>query len=119
MNFDIPPVPTPEKETHFLSLSEIKAKIEELSDQENSEVMRTLGDAKGIYLHEVATVDAEGIGSLYSYRRSGNYSETKTSVTNIDVTYFTGKLEDEMFIGGNILSNYSEEMAEWTDEKEF
>lgn len=54
----------------------------------------------------------EGGGSLYSYRRSGNYSETKALVTTIDVAYFKGNLEEGMFIGGNTVSDYNEETGE-------
>lgn len=114
MNFENP-TPAPEKEPRPLSLEEIKAKIEKLCNQENPEVIRTLEDEQGIYLHEVITVDDKGDASLYSYRRSGNYQETKTATTVIDVTYFVGSVEDGMCVGGDTLSNYDEHSGEWTD----
>lgn len=109
--------PAPEKEPHILSLEEIKLKIEKLSGQENPEVIRTLEDEKGVYLHEVVTVDDSGDASIFSYRRSGNYQETKTANTHVDVAYFVGAVEDGMCVGGDILSNYDENSGEWTDTK--
>jgi hypothetical protein len=116
MNFDIP-TPATEKEPHFPSLDEVKAKIEKLCGKENPEVVRTLEDEKGVYLHEVVTIDEAGDASLYSYRRSGNYQETKTSVTHIDVAYFAGPVENGMCVGGDTLSNYDENSGEWVDTK--
>ncbi len=114
MNFENPPA---EKEPQFLSLEAIKLEIEKLSSQENLETVRTLEDEKGVYLYEAAVIDEKGDGFLYSYRRVGNYAETKTATTVIDLAYFVGKLEDEMFIGGKTLSNYNEETGQWTDAK--
>lgn len=112
------PTPAPEKEPHFPSLEEIKIQIERLSKQEKLEVVRTLEDGKGIYLHEAVIKDEKGDSSLYSYRRSGNYPETKAATTVIDVTYFVGPiLAGEMCIGGDTLSNYDDATGEWTDTK--
>lgn len=108
-------MPAPEKEPHILSLEEIKLKIEKLSGQENPEVIRTLEDEKGVYLHEVVTVDDKGDTALFSYRRSGNYQETKTANTNVDVMYFVGPVEDGMCVGGDTLSNYDENSGKWTE----
>lgn len=117
MNFDNP-TPTQEKEPRPLSLEEIKVQIERLSKQEKLEVVRTLEDGKGIYLHEAVVKDEKGDSSLYSYRRSGNYPETKAATTVIDVTYFVGPiLAGEMCIGGDTLSNYDETTGKWTDAK--
>ncbi|MEI9966864.1 MAG: hypothetical protein WDN67_04545 [Candidatus Moraniibacteriota bacterium] len=116
MNFENPTSPA-EKEPHFPSLEEIKSEIERLTGNENPEPLRSLEDEKGIYLYEVVTFDEQGDGSVYSYRRSGNYAETKTSVTVIEVAHFIGKPEEGMFVGGNTLSNYDEEVGEWVDEK--
>ncbi|MDP2788945.1 MAG: hypothetical protein Q8O46_02745 [bacterium] len=116
MNFENP-TPAQEKEPRILSLGEIKAKIEKLCDKENPEILRTLEDEKGIYLHEVATTDDKGDASLFSYRRSGNYQETKTASTVVDVAYFVGPIEDGMCVGGDTLSNYDENSGEWADIK--
>lgn len=110
-------MPAAEKEPRFLSLEEAKAKIEKLCGQENPEIVRTLEDEKGVYLHEVVTVDDQGDVSLFSYRRSGNYQETKAANTLVDVAYFIGPVEDGMCVGGDTLSNYDENSGEWTDTK--
>lgn len=109
------PMPAPEKERTFPSLEEIKAKIETLCGTENPEVLRTLEDGKGVYLHEVVIVDDKGDVSLFSYRRSGDYQETKTASTVIDVAYFVGPIEGGMCVGGNTLSDYDEQSGEWSD----
>lgn len=111
------PTPAAEKEPKFLSLEEVKAKIEKLCGQENPEVIRTLEDEKGVYLHEVVTIDDKGDASLFSYRRVGDYPESKTTNTLIDVAYFVGPVEDGMCVGGDTLSNYDEASGEWTDTK--
>jgi hypothetical protein len=111
------PTPAQERESHIPSLEEIKIKIEKLCGKENPEVLRTLEDGKGVYLHEAVVVDDKGDASLFSYRRSGDYQETKTLVTHIDVAYFFGPIEDGMCIGGNTLSNYDENSGEWMDTK--
>lgn len=116
MNFENP-TPTPEKEPRILSLEEVKIKIEKLSGKENPEIVRTLEDENGVYLHEVVTVDDKGDVSLFSYRRSGNFQETKTAHTVIDVAYFIGPVEDGMCVGGDTLSNYDENSGEWADIK--
>jgi hypothetical protein len=116
MNFENP-TPAPEKEPHLLSLEEIKVKIESLSGQENPEVLRTLEDEKGVYLYEVVTVDDKGDASIFSYRRSGNYQETKAANTLVDVTYFVGPVEDDMCVGGDTLSDYDDVTGKWTDAK--
>lgn len=115
MNFDNP-TPTQEKEPRPLSLEEIKVQIERLSKQEKLEVVRTREDGEGIYLYEAVIKDEKGDSSLYSYRRSGNYPETKAATTVIDVAYFVGPiLAGEMCIGGDTLSNYDETTGKWTD----
>ena len=116
MNFDIP-TPAQEKEPHFPTLEEIKSKIEKLCGQENPEVIRTLEDEKGVYLHDVVTVDGKGDASLFTYRRSGNFPETKAAMTQVDVAYFVGPIEDGMCVGGNVLSEYDEANRTWTDKK--
>ena len=116
MNFDIP-TPPAEKEPHLPSLAEIKVQIERLCGKENPEVIRTLEDEKGVYLHEAVVIDEKGDASLYSYRRSGNYQETKAAVTVIDVAYFEGAVADGMCVGGDTLSNYDESSGEWTNTK--
>ena len=116
MNFENP-TPASEKEPRLLSLEEIKAKIEKLSGQESPEVVRTLEDESGVYLHEVIIVDDKGDASLLSYRRSGNFQETKTANTVIDVAYFVGPITDDMCVGGDTSSNYDENSGEWTDTK--
>jgi hypothetical protein len=116
MSFEAPTTdPTPEKGPKFLSLAEITAKIEAHVGQENLKVQRTLEDANGVYLHEVVTVDDAGDASVYSYRRVGNFSETKTSNTVLDVAYYQGSVEDDICIGGTSLSNYDETTGLWTD----
>lgn len=116
MNFDIPSPPA-EKEPRLPSLTEIKAQIERLSSKENPEVIRTLEDEKGVYLHEAVVIDDKGDASLYSYRRSGNYQETKAAVTVVDVAYFEGAVASGMCVGGDTLSNYDEATGQWTDTK--
>ncbi|MFZ2187777.1 MAG: hypothetical protein WAV46_04100 [Candidatus Moraniibacteriota bacterium] len=116
MNFENP-TPATEKESHIPSLEEIKVQIERLSKQEKLEVIRTLEDEKGVYLHEVVTVDDKGDTSLFSYRRSGDYQETKTKNTLVDVAYFVGPVKDDMCVGGDTLSNYDENSGEWVDAK--
>lgn len=101
MNFENP-TPTPEKGPHIHSLEEIKAQIERLCGKENLEVVRTLADGKGVYLHEVVTVDDKGDASLFSYRRSGNHPETKAAITVVDVAYFVGPVDDDTCIGGGL-----------------
>lgn len=107
--------PTTEKEPHQPSLEAIKAQIEKLCGKENPEVLRTCEDKKGVYLHEVVVTDGKGDASLYSYRRVGNYPETKTSATLIDVAYFEGAITDDMCVGGDTLSTYDEMTEVWTD----
>jgi hypothetical protein len=109
--------PMLEKESHQPSLEEIKAKIEKLCGKENPEVLRTCEDEKGVYLHEVVTMDDKGDASLFSYRRSGNYQETKTANTLVDVAYFIGPVEAGMCVGGDTLSNYDENSGQWVDTK--
>lgn len=116
MNFENP-TPAQEKEPHILSLEEVKIKIEKLSGRENPEIVRTLEDENGVYLHEVVTVDNKGDASLFSYRRSGNYQETKVANTVVDVAYFVGPITDDMCVGGDTLSNYDENSGEWADTK--
>ena len=98
-----PPIPKAEKEPRFLSLQEIQVKIAELCGQENPEVLRTLEDEKGVYLHEVATVNEAGDASVFSYRRAGIYPEYSTVSTCIEVVYYIGTIEDEMAVGGDTL----------------
>ncbi len=107
--------PVPEQGPRSLSVAEIKAKIEKLCGKENPEVLRTLEDEKGVYLHEVVTVDEKGDASLYSYRRAGDHPETKVANTLVDVTYFIGPIEDGMCVGGTTLSDYDEPSGVWTD----
>lgn len=116
MNFENP-TPAAEKEPRFLSLEEVKAKIEKLCGKENPEVVRTLEDEKSVYLHEVVTVDDQGDASLFSYRRVGDHPESKAAQTVIDVAYFVGPVEDGMCVGGDTLSNYDETSGEWMDTK--
>ncbi len=116
MKFEIP-TPTAEKEPRFPSSEEIKAKIEKLCGQENPEVIRTLEDEKGVYLHEVVIIDGKGDTSLFSYRRSGNFLETKAAHTEINVAYFLGPITDGMCVGGDTLSDYDENSGEWIDVK--
>ncbi|MFZ1719754.1 MAG: hypothetical protein WAU28_00205 [Candidatus Moraniibacteriota bacterium] len=116
MNFETS-IPAPEKEPRFLTLEEIKARIEKLCGQENPETVRTLEDEKGVYLHEVVTIDEKGDASLFSYRRSGNFQETKSAHTVIDAAYFIGPLADGMCVGGDTLSDYDENSGIWTDAK--
>lgn len=113
MNFDIP-APAAEREPKFLSLAEVKAKIEQLCKQENPEVVRSLEDEKGVYLYEVVAVDDKGDASLYSYRRVGEHAESKAANTLVDVAYFVGPIEDGMCVGGDVLSNYDETTGQWT-----
>lgn len=114
MNFENP-IPAPEKEPKFLSLAEVKAKIEALTGQENPKVERLLEDERGVYLYEVVAVDDKGDASLYSYRRAGEYAESKAANTLVDVAYFVGPIEDGMCVGGDVLANYDEETGEWVD----
>ncbi len=115
MNFDIAKTtPAQEKEKRIPSLAEIKVQIEKLCGKENPEVVRTIEDEKGVYLHEVVTVDEKGDASLFSYRRFGNYAESKTAVTHIDVAYYMGAITDDMCVGGDILSTYDESTGEWS-----
>ena len=116
MNFETT-IPTLEKEPRFLTPEEIKVKIERLINQENPEIIRTLKDEKGVYLHEVVTIDDKGDASLFSYRRSGNFQETTAANTMINVAYFIGPLADDMCVGGDTLSDYDENSGEWTDAK--
>lgn len=116
MNFDIP-TPPQEKDKQIPSLAEIKVQIEKLCGKENPEVVRTIEDEKGIYLHEVVTIDEKGDASLFSYRRSGNFQETKSAHTVIDAAYFIGPLADGMCVGGDTLSDYDENSGIWTDAK--
>ena len=116
MNFENP-TPAPEKEPRILTLEEIKIKIEKLCGKENPEIVRTLEDENGVYLHEVVTMDDKGDASLISYRRSGNYQETKAAHTVIDVAYFIGPLSGGMCVGGDTLSDYDENSDKWTDIK--
>ena len=109
--------PAQEKEPRFLTLEEVKAKIEGIINQENPETVRALEDEKGVYLYEVVTIDDKGDASLISYRRSGNFQETKTARTVVDVAYFIGPVEDDMCVGGDTLSDYDETSGIWTDAK--
>ncbi len=102
MNFE-KPTPKKEREPHFLSLEEIQLKIAELCGQENPKVLRTLEEEKGIYLHEVVTIDESGDASVFSYRRAGTYPEMSRSITGIDVVYYVGPVEDGMAVGGDTL----------------
>lgn len=106
---------SPTAPERFPPLEEIKTKIKEFCGQENPEVVRTLEDEKGVYLYEVATIDKKGDTSLYVYRRAGDFKETKAAETVIDVGYFEGKLEDNMCVGGETLSEYDEATGKWTD----
>jgi hypothetical protein len=112
MNFE-----HPAPEPHLPSLEEIKVQIEKLCGKENPEIIRTLEDENGVYLHEVVTLDDKGDASLFSYRRSGNFQETKTARTVVDVAYFIGPVEDDMCVGGDTLSDYDETSGVWTDAK--
>ncbi len=116
MNFENP-TPTTENESRFPLLDEIEAKIEQLCGDENPEIVRTLEDENGVYLYEVVTQDDKGDASLFSYRRSGNYQETKATETQVDVAYFVGPVEDGMCVGGDVLSCYDESSNEWIDTK--
>ncbi len=134
--------PVSEQEPRFLSLEEIKAKIETLIPKKNQdlvfdlkedgtvidkdrnlptkerlEVLRTLEDKDGIYLHEVVFIDETGDTTLYSYRRAGNYAELRAANTVIDAAYYMGSLKDDVCIGGDTLSNYDESTDQWTDVK--
>lgn len=116
MNFENP-IPAAEKEPKFLSLEEVKAKIEKLCGKENPEVVRTLEDEKGVYLHEVVIVDDKGDASLFSYRRPNNNPKLAVANILVDITYFEGSVESGMPVGGHTLSNYDEVSGEWTDTK--
>ena len=105
------------KDTQYPSSEAIKTQLERLSGKENLQIVRTLEDEKGIYLHEVISVDKEGDTELYSYRRSGIYKATQALTTSIDVEYFEGGLEDGMPIGGKTLSEYDKDLGKWRDTK--
>lgn len=144
MNFDIVPTFTPviERGPRFLSLEEIKAKIEalipkkkqgveltleedgtvvdrdkNLPTKERSETLRTLEDKDGVYLYEAVFIDETGDVSLYSYRRAGNYAELRAANTVIDVAYYMGAIEEDVCVGGKTLSDYDETTGKWTDAK--
>lgn len=114
MNFENP-TPAAEKEPKYPSLEEIKSQIERLSGQENLEVIRMIEDEEGVYLYEAATVDELGDASVFSYRRSGNYTETKAVNTVIDVAYYMGSLEEDIIFSGKTLSDYDEITGRWID----
>lgn len=114
MNFENP-TPAAEKEPRYPSLEEIKSQIERLSGQENLEVIRMIEDEKGIYLYEATAVDEFGDASVFSYRRSGNYTESKAANTVIDVTYYMGSLEEDTAFSGATLSDYDETTGIWID----
>lgn len=113
MNFE-DPTPSPEKEPRFPSLEEIKTEIERLSGSENPEEIRILEDEKGIYLYETVEINEKGEGALYAYRRSEGSPESKP-YSDIDVTYFTGNIEERNFFQAKTLSEYNTETGEWTD----
>ncbi len=109
------PTPNIETEPHIPSLEEIKVKMESLIGQENFEVLRTLEDEKGVYLYEVATVDEAGDASQYTYKRKGDYLETQSAQTCIDVAYYVGTLETGYPCSAENISEYDETTESWTD----
>lgn len=117
MNFESP-IPNQEREPRFLSLEEIIAKIETFSGKENVEILRTLEDEKGVYLHEVVSVDQEGDASVFTYRRAGKYAESlEARNTVIDVAYYSGLEEEGILLGAATLLDYDERFGQWTENK--
>jgi hypothetical protein len=114
MNIEHPPF-NPEEERRILTREEIQSRLKEFCSQEDQKLERVLEDEKGVYLYEVSAVDEGGDASLYSYRRLGNYKETKAANTVIDVVYYVGSIEDGMCVGGDTLSNYDENSGIWVD----
>ena len=78
---------------------------------ENPAVVRTLEDEKGITLHELVVTDKGGDDILYTYRRSGE----KAATTDSTASYFVGKMDDGMCVGGENFSTYDETTEKWTD----
>lgn len=72
-------IPTPE---------EVTSLFHELIKKEYTEI-RKLEDEQGLYLHEVKIPgDLSDEESEYTYRRKGQYKESKTSETEIQITYY-------------------------------
>jgi hypothetical protein len=92
--------------------AELKALLSEIFEGKDFEVKRERSDEKGIYLLEAQLKgkDSEGYLVEVMYCRSGNFSETKSIDTRIDIAYFD---TNGIPVGGRplkILSN-----GKWVD----
>ena len=112
MNFENPTTPA-EREPALPTLAEIVGKIEEFTRGEQAQILRTLEDEKGIYLHEAITTDESGDDTLYRYHRSGNFVSHQRLTTGIDVAYYVGTHGDGMAVGGTSLAEYDEISRTW------
>jgi hypothetical protein len=119
MNFENQ-MPAAEKEPRFPSLEEVRYQIKRMTERfghKNAKEERIFAEGKEVHLYELSAVDEKGDAYLYLYQRKGEYEHSKAAATVIEVTYYMGRLEDGMCVGGDILSHYDESSGEWTDTK--
>jgi len=117
MNFDVP-APVPEREPRIPSLEEIRYQVKrfvEKSGQKNMREERTFAEGANVYLYEVSATDDNGDAYLYLYKQQGEHEHASATVTVIEVTYYMGRLEDGMCVGGDTLSNYNGQTNTWED----
>lgn len=119
MNFENPTA-THEQEPKYPTIEEIKARIRSYIDREHLEITstRTREDQKGVYFHEdVLAMNKDGKTAIYLYRRSGDYNETKSSATCIEVVWFRGNPDNGDWLTGDTLCSYDEATGKWREGK--
>ena len=88
----------------------ILAVFEKLAEGKEFSEVRKKTDEDGIYLWEVALteVGADGGTTEYSYRREGEFAETKSSKTVVDRVFYDA---DGFPVGGDPVAEYVD--GEW------
>ena len=120
MGFEDLTPPTAEGEPRFPTLEEIRYQIKrfvERSGQKNIREERIFAEGKDVYFYELSATDENGDAYLYLYKRKGEYEHASAAMTVLEVTYYMGRLEDGMCVGGDTLSNYDEQNNVWADVK--
>jgi hypothetical protein len=97
--FEKPTTPENAKE-HIPSEEEILSLFEKLVEGKEYEITRKKEDEKGIYLFEIKLeeTDNDGTTTEYSYARTGEYPQNRSTETAIHIAYFDS---DGIPVGGH------------------
>jgi hypothetical protein len=112
------PTPNTERGPRVHSQEEIRYQMRRFIEkfgQQNLHEERIFAEGEKIYLYEFSATDEKGDAYLYLYKRKGDHAKASAATTVLEVTYYVGRLEDGMCVGGDTLSNYDETTNQWVD----